>query len=305
MSLIKEPTKKLALGTAEIEGKSVDRQVFFDLVHSAIESGVTAFDTASNYQDGKAHRWLADALAYYSEWIDPKFLLSDVVVITKVGQLSNTEWQRRRLDDENAYYYDFSEAFLEQQLESVSDAFDNVGQLIVLLHNPEDDSRLHGTGEFIRLAHMLESWSQRGAFHGWGLSSWWGLFSCDGLPAKFQLSDIAGDFGAEPFQFFKVIQVPFGLWNAEQVFLPAQSVGSGDRNADVFEAARHYGITVYVNSCFMGGHRLPEYSDDSDERILAPVDVVQLCSTMVPEAIRILGASRPETIKATINRLLG
>jgi len=299
------PVKLLALGTAEIEGRPVDREAFFDLVHSAIDTGITAFDTASNYQDGRAQCWLMEALTDYCDTINPDSSLSDFAVITKVGQLSNSEWRKRCLFDQKACYYDFSEEFLEKQLENSCQLFRNIGHLVVLLHNPEDDPRLHRVSEFVRLARLLESWSQRGCFHGWGVSSWSGLFGGEGQPAKFQLTELAGGCGTKRFQFFKAVQVPFGLWNAEQAFLPAQSIVPKNENVDLFEVARHYDITVYVNSCFHGGARLPEHSEVADERILEPADVMQFCSHMIPDAIRILGASRQETIKASMKALLG
>ena len=297
--------KPLALGTAEIEGRPVDHEGFIDLVHSAINAGITVFDTAPNYQDGRAQCWLMEALTDYCVSINPDSLLSDFAVTTKVGQLSNSEWRKRYLFDQKACHYDFSEEFLEKQLEASHQLFRDIGHLIVLLHNPEDDPCLHRISEFARLARLLESWSQRGCFHGWGVSSWSGLFGGEGQPAKFQLADLAGGCGTERFQFFKAVQVPFGLWNAEQALLPAQSINPGNENADLFEVARYYGITVYVNSCFQGGARLPEHSDVADERILEPADVMQFCSHMIPDAIRILGASRQETIKASIRALLG
>lgn len=295
---------QLVFGTADIEGKPIDRQEFIDLVFTAIEAGITVFDTASNYQDGRAHLWLAEALSTYSESIDPNFLLSDVVVITKVGQLTNSEWKRRFLQDEHAPYYDFSETFLERQLQEASEVFGNIGQLIVLLHNPEDDRRLHRLDAFARLAHMLEGRSRCGCIHGWGLSSWRGLYGHEGRPAVFQLSDLADGFGAGRFQFFRAIEIPFGLWNAEQALFPGQSVDSGNRYTDVFDAARQYSLSIYVNSCFLGGARLPQWSVDADERLLAPVDVLRICFEIVPDAKRVLGASRSETIKTSVKALL-
>lgn len=305
MSWNSAPVKLLVLGTAEIEGRPVDRKGFVDLVHSAIDAGITAFDTASNYQDGRAQRWLIEALIDYRDSINPNFLLSEVAVITKVGQLSNYEWGKRRVSDQKACYYDFSEAFIEKQLEASYQLFKDIGHLTVLLHNPEDEPRFHRSSELARLTRILESWSQRGCFHGWGVSSWSGLFGSEGQPAKFQLTDLAGCSGAERFQFFRAIQVPFGLWNAAQAFLPTQSIVSGKLNRDLFEVARHYGVKIYVNSCFHGGAWLPERSDVVDEQMLAPADVIQICSNMVPDAIRILGASRQETIKANIKALFG
>ena len=78
MSSNSVPVKPLVLGTAEIEGRPVDRKGFVGLVHSAIDAGITTFDTASNYQDGRAQRWLIEALIDYRESINPNFLLSEV-----------------------------------------------------------------------------------------------------------------------------------------------------------------------------------------------------------------------------------
>jgi len=303
MSSIRDAAKLLALGTAEIEGRPVNQHVFVDLVHSAIKAGITIFDTAANYQDGQAQRWLMEALTDYCDTTDSELLLSEVSVITKVGQLANSEWQRRRRANDKACCYDFSEEFIIMQLEASYQTFQNIGQLFVLLHNPEDDVRLHDINEFTRLANIFENWSRCGYIHGWGVSSWSGLFGSKGQPAKFQLTDLAGGFGGEQFQFFKVIQVPFGLWNVEQAFFPAQSTASGNKSVNLFEVAKYYGVSVYVNSCFQGGLKLPIHSKVSDETLLSPEDVLQICSDIVPDAIRIMGATRQETIRKNLKIL--
>lgn len=299
MSPFDAPVKPLALGTAEVVGKSLNKQQFIALIHTALESGITVFDTASNYQDGRAQKWLRDAFTSYCGSTTTCCCYDNLLIVTKIGQLSNTEWKRRRLNDVTAPHYDFSIPFLERQLYSASAAFEGLGKLLVLLHNPEDDTRFKDSGDLEFIARTLESWAERGHFIGWGLSSWTGLLSSEGSPAKFQLTRLLNDGETRRFKFFKAVQVPMGLWNSAQVFFPAQSLCSGDEYADLFEVSQNYGIKVFLNSCFLGGEQVPEYSTDADERKLAPSDVLKLCYDLAPGAIRVLGATRPTTIETS------
>ena len=297
-------TLRLALGTAEVAGKPLAKRQFIALVHAALKAGVTIFDTASNYQDGRSQEWLRDALITYCESVDVNFCLDRVLIVTKVGQLSNSEWQRRCLIDQAAPYYDFSIPFLEQQLSAASKIFRNVGQVMVLLHNPEDDTRFDHSDDLKGIAKVLESWVECGCFIGWGLSSWSGLLSCDSSPAKFQLSQLLSDAEGMRFRFFTAVQIPMGLWNSTQVFMPAQSLCPGNNYADVFEVSENCGIAVLVNSCFLGGERLPQNSINADERKLTPPDILKLCSDLVPAAIRVIGATQPHTIEASVKIFL-
>lgn len=296
----KAPTKRLALGTADIAGKSLDKNQFISLVHAALEAGISIFDTASNYQDGRSQEWLRDAFTTYHEAVHGNFSLDNLLIVTKVGQISNSEWQARCLIDKTAPYYDFSIPFLEQQLCIASKTFKNVGQVIVLLHNPEEDARFERSDDLKAIAQILENWVERGCFAGWGLSSWTGLLSSDGYPAKFQLSQLLSGAGEKRLKFFKAVQIPMGLWNLEQAFLPVQSFHSGSGYSDVFKVSQNYGITVFVNSCFVGGAQLPQNSINSDERKLAPSDILKLCSDLAPRAIRVLGATQPHTIATSV-----
>lgn len=303
--LLTEPhTLRLALGTAEVAGKSVNKTQFITVVHAALEAGVTIFDTASNYQDGRSQQWLRDALIAYCESVDVNFCLDSVLIVTKVGQLSNSEWQRRCLSDQAAPYYDFSIPFLEQQLNVAAKIFRDVGQVMVLLHNPEDDTTFEHSDDLHRIAKVLEGWVERECFIGWGLSSWSGLLSSDGSPAKFQLSKLLNDSGGKRFRFFRAVQIPMGLWNSTQVFMPAQSLSPGNNYADVFEVSQNCGIAVLVNSCFLGGERLPENSINADERKLTPSDILKLCSDLVPAAIRVIGATQTHTIETSVKIFL-
>ena len=300
MLLTEAHTLRLALGTAEVAGRAITKTQFIALVHAALKAGVTIFDTASNYQDGRSQEWLRDALITYCESVDVNFCLDRILIVTKVGQLSNSEWQRRCLSDQAAPYYDFSLSFLEQQLNAAATVFRDVGQMMVLLHNPEDDTRFEHIYDLHRIARMLEGWVERGCFIGWGLSSWSGLLSCDSSPAKFQLSQLLSDEEGKRFKFFKAVQIPMGLWNSKQVFMPAQSLGPSNNYADVFEVSENCGIAVLVNSCFLGGERLPENSINADERKLAPSDILKLCSDLVPEAIRVIGATQTNSIETSV-----
>lgn len=128
---------QLGLGTATLGGlfSAVSEEDASDVIHTALDAGISFFDTAPHYGKGTAER----RLGRYLKGV-PR---SNYVLSTKVGRLLVPTENSKDLDFSNAdqsveRHFDFSAAGIERALK---ESLERLGQdfvEIVLIHDPDD-----------------------------------------------------------------------------------------------------------------------------------------------------------------------
>jgi aryl-alcohol dehydrogenase-like predicted oxidoreductase len=299
ITFINKNVPYICLGTAESEKDTIKDVSIENIIKYAINNGIKVIDTAPNYYDGKSEIWIGNAISDL-----PINLRDDLVLVTKAGQLSNPEIKsgiHNKLSTNQ--YWCFDVKYFEYSISRSLDRL-NIEKIdCLLIHNPElVTTGLNFIHDFEFLISFLERKCNENIIGCWGISTWNGLFGI--MPSKYSLqlynllAYLNNSYGSH---HFKVLQVPFGMWNKNEFMHENQLISQNTNDVvSLSKAAKLFGVDLMLNSPFNGGLQIPAATFDSN---LSPSQRLLLDLNKIDQSLRIIGMRSITSIDEAINLL--
>lgn len=289
----------ICLGTAESLKNITSNICLENTIKYAIKNGIKVIDTAPNYYDGQSEIWIGNAISDL-----PINLRDELVLVTKAGQLCNSEMKsgvHNKLSTNQ--YWCFDVKYFEYTISRSLDRL-NIDKIdCLLIHNPE----LVTTGkyfihDFEHLISFLENKCNENVIGCWGISTWNGLFgimpSNHSLQLHNLLAYLSNSYGSH---HFKVLQVPFGIWNKGEFMHENQLISQNSSDVvSLSKAAKLFGIDLMLNSPFNGGLQIPATTFD---RNLSPSQRLLLDLNKIDQSLRVIGMRSTNSIDEAIDLL--
>jgi aryl-alcohol dehydrogenase-like predicted oxidoreductase len=230
-------------------------------------SGCNVIDTASNYQDGISE--LAVGAFLKKQYLIDQDFRRGLFISTKAGLLSNSD-QRKIKDSSNIIlkgpHFNFEPEHFELSIRNSLARMEVATIDCIFIHNPEEILKTNNSLKLcevlIPIIEVIESFCEKGFVQSWGISTWSGFTSPSESADYLSISDIydmALNITGEMHNF-KYIQIPFGLWNLEEILVANQTNADGNIS-DCISAARSFNLGIFSNSSLLQGEMLEKSID--------------------------------------------
>jgi len=265
------------------------REAPSSFIDSAIDLGVTHFDTAPNYFDGTAIQKIASALSQTKS--DQNYILS-----TKVGFTKNDPPE---LHKATKNYHDISPTYVRDSILNTLNRCPENLPVRVFLHNPElalqDMTSVTALRTITDAFLTLEELYCDGIIRDYGLASWSFEYG------KISLNEIIDSISSRSHRQaigFRAIQLPLSFVHCEPLYLYMSNKEGPLGEAETL------GIDVYASAPLAGGV-LPSSLDDSIRLAIAPgMSNLELCIGILemqrPISTILFGTTGVERLKSIL-----